>query len=113
VAVHIVPPDPADEPVPIIDTCTLDVSTLGLRISCGTAIPLGPVIALKVRAEKSGQTFQLKARAQWCLRPSPFHDYEIGFAILPLEDTDFARWSTFVEQLQEERNGSSGKQNAG
>lgn len=77
---------------------TLDVSSHGLRVALEHELTVEAYLQIGVEPpEGNGDTFFLAAQVRWC-RPcdDPDHPWLAGFALLPSDHTDMARWVALI-----------------
>lgn len=78
---------------------TIDISSSGLQIMLGTALPPNSTIDMSVTLKDNPDKFFLSGKVRWCNEAEEPDTYKIGIALQDLinTDTDYKRWRQTVK----------------
>ena len=78
---------------------TIDVSTSGLRIQLGTALPPDSTIDMSLTLKDDPNKFFLSGKVRWCKETEEADIYQIGIILQDLinTETDYKRWRKTVK----------------
>jgi hypothetical protein len=78
---------------------TIDISSSGLRITLGTALPPDSTIDMSIALKDHAEKFFLSGKVRWCKETETAGSYQVGIVLQDLynTDTDYKRWRQLVK----------------
>ena len=78
---------------------TIDISSSGLRIQLGTALPPSSTIDMSIALKGNSDKFFLSGKVRWCKETEEAGVYQIGIVLQDLLNTatDYKRWRKTVK----------------